>query len=66
MTDDEINKALTASGDCEECGGDGEHMNHENYRVSPCRACNGTGNDRHALLRAMQAVGFLLLRRAPR
>jgi DnaJ-class molecular chaperone len=64
VTDEEIQAALTADGNCSDCGGDGEQMNHENYRVSPCRACKGTGNDRHALLRAAQAVGFLLLRRA--
>jgi DnaJ-class molecular chaperone len=62
VTDEEIDKALTADGVCSDCGGDGEQMNHENYKVFPCRACNGTGNDRLALLRATQAVGHLLLR----
>ena len=60
MTDEEIEKALTDDGICSDCGGDGEQLNHENYKVFPCSACKGTGSDRLALLRATQAVGHLL------
>ncbi len=62
MTDEEIDKALTASGDCEECGGRGAARDH--YGSSQqCWPCRGTGRDPNALLRAVQAIGFLFLRR---
>lgn len=62
MSSDEINEALTASGECANCGGcgtidDDESGSHRRYA---CHACRETGHDPYAQLRATQAVGLLL------
>lgn len=68
MTDDDIEKALSADGQCAPCGGSGRRneVGHGGARLPPCLACGGTGRDPHAFLRVAQAVGWLLLRRERR
>ncbi len=66
MNDAEIEEALTASGLCEPCGGRGKTYEDDGMggmRDYECGDCDGTGRDPFALLRAVQAVGLLLLRR---
>lgn len=71
MTDDEIKDALDATGHCLECEGEGctygDVNDPQEYR---CTHCRGTRREPLALLRAVQAVGLLLLKasekRAPK
>lgn len=64
MTDDDIEKALSADGQCVSCGGSGRRneVGHGGARLPSCVACGGTGRDPHAFLRVAQAVGWLLRR----
>lgn len=63
--DDQIMRALTASGECVACLGTGTVFDDENVGSGEhrCGQCDATGRDPLALLRAVQAVGLLLLRR---
>lgn len=58
---DDIERALSASGVCDTCQGTGR-MRNRVYGVE-CADCKGTGRDPQAFLRAVQALGWLLLRR---
>lgn len=59
MTDEEILAALDAEGDCSRCCGSGKIVVNRDW--CPCDRCAGTGVDQRATLRAMQAVGHLLI-----
>ena len=59
MTDEEIREALDESGECEDCDGGG--TTGAGRYVCRCNNCGGTGFDQRAMLRAVQAVGQLLL-----
>jgi DnaJ-class molecular chaperone len=65
MNESEIESALSASGDCSECGGSGEVFSDSRQKNMPCQSCRGTGTDPRAVLRAVQAVGHLLMDRLP-
>ena len=56
--------ALVRSGHCARCGGDGTASTSGtggSYRPVDCPACRGTGRDPDALLKAVQAIGLLVL-----
>ena len=65
MDDESIKAALTATGECLVCAGRG-YLHNEDDVNDPheyrCGACDRTGHDPLALLRAVQAVGLLLMR----
>ena len=60
--------ALSASGNCESCRGEGsvfvesDPPHRDSSGNETCSACGGTGRDPNALLRAVQAIGWILLK----
>lgn len=60
-----IFEALTTTGRCPECHGDGESNGWWGvFGWAKCGRCKGSGVDPRAVLRAVQAVGLLLERHA--
>ena len=62
MNDDEIDRALSATGACWTCYGAGRERDEESRRWHDCGTCHGSCDDPLATLRATQAVGHLLRR----